>query len=94
MASIKTRRDFNAVHMFGRKYDYCNSDEQVLVLKEMREALDSPVLLKDEVLCERNSQGAWVCSAIIGGVRLHRTYMFYTERQAVKDFRTNPPGIN
>lgn len=94
MASIKTRRDFNAVHMFGRKYDYCNSDEQVLVLKEMREALDSPVLLKDEVLCERNFQGAWVCSAIIGGFRLHRTYMFYTERQAVKDFRTNPPGIN
>lgn len=94
MASIKLRRDFNAVYMFGRKYDDCNSDEQVLVLKEMREALEAPVLLKDEVLCEKNSAGALVCSAIIGGFRQHRTYIFYTEKEAVSDFRTNPPGIN
>jgi hypothetical protein len=94
MKSLKARRDLLACNMFGREYDYCNPDERVLVLKEMRESTGKAVLAQDEVLSEKNLQGAWVCSAIIGGVRLHRTYMFYSEHYAVTDFRRNPPGIN
>lgn len=43
------------------------------------------------ILCEKNFQGAWVCSAIIEGVRLHRIYMGYTKTYAKKHFKNNPP---
>lgn len=94
MKTLKERRDDVAVSMFGRKYEYCNTDEQVLVLKEMKASTGKAVLAEDEVLCERNFQGAIVCSAIIGGVRMHRTYIGYSEHYSKTEFRRNPPGIN
>jgi hypothetical protein len=48
-------------------------------------------LKKSEILCEQNSDGNLVCSAIIEGVRLHRIYVGYTKEKAIKDFLENPP---
>ena len=44
-----------------------------------------------KTLCEKNFQGAWVVSAIIGGHRLHRIYMGYSKTYAIKHFKANPP---
>ena len=43
------------------------------------------------VLCEKNYHGAWVVSAIIDGIRLHRTYYGYSKQYAIRDFKNNPP---
>jgi hypothetical protein len=39
------------------------------------------------MLIERNYQGAWVISDIIGGYRVARQYYGYTKAQAVALFR-------
>jgi hypothetical protein len=38
---------------------------------------------------ERNYQGAWVISEIIGGYRVARSYYGYTKREAVALFRAD-----
>jgi hypothetical protein len=39
------------------------------------------------MIIERNYQGAWVISDIIGGYRVARSYYGYTKAQAVALFR-------
>ena len=41
------------------------------------------------MLIERNYQGAWVISDIIGGYRVARQYYGYTKAQAVALFRAD-----
>jgi hypothetical protein len=41
---------------------------------------------------ERNYQGAWVISDIIGGYRVARSYYGYTKREAVALFRADSKG--
>ena len=36
---------------------------------------------------ERNYEGAWVISDIIGGYRVARSYYGYTKREAIRLFR-------
>ncbi len=45
----------------------------------------------ESILCEKNFQGAWVCSAIIEGTRVHRVYFGFSKREAKQDFKNNPP---
>jgi hypothetical protein len=47
-----------------------------------------------KILCEKNFQGAWVCSAIVEGVREHRIYMGFTKRFAMTDFRKYINSLN
>jgi len=42
---------------------------------------------------ERNYQGAWVISDIIGGYRVARSYYGYTKREAVALFRAYTKGV-
>jgi hypothetical protein len=46
---------------------------------------------KSDVLCEKNYEGGWVCSAIIEGHRIHRVYYGYSKKYAISDFIKNPP---
>ena len=48
-------------------------------------------LKASDIITEKNYQGAWVCSAIIDGVRLHRQYYGYTKKYAKAHFKNNPP---
>jgi hypothetical protein len=41
------------------------------------------------MIIERNYQGAWVISDIIGGYRVARSYYGYTKREAIRLFRAN-----
>lgn len=42
---------------------------------------------------ERNYQGAWVISDIIGGYRVARSYYGYTKREAVALFRADSKAV-
>lgn len=86
MPSIIKKRNELAHTMFGRGWGACNYDERVLVTRELGQ------IPANEVLCERGHDGAWVCSAVIGGVRLHRVYMGYSKSYAVRHFKNNPPA--
>jgi len=46
---------------------------------------------KSEILCEKNYEGAWVCSTVIDGHRLHRVYIGYSKKYAISHFCKNPP---
>lgn len=48
-------------------------------------------LTANDCLCERNSNGGIVMSAIFDGHRMHRVYYGYSEKYAKKDFCKNPP---
>jgi hypothetical protein len=39
------------------------------------------------MMIEKNTQGAWVISDIIGGYRVTQTYYYYTKREAVQLFK-------
>lgn len=45
------------------------------------------------MIIERNYQGAWVISDIIGGYRVARSYYGYTKREAVALFRTDSKAV-
>lgn len=40
-----------------------------------------------DIRCERNTYGAWVCSAVVNDRVIHRQYYFYTKRAAIRLFR-------
>lgn len=44
-----------------------------------------------DILCEKNYEGSYVCSTIVEGRRLHRIYIGYSKREAIKDFKSNLP---
>jgi hypothetical protein len=45
------------------------------------------------MIIERNYQGAWVISDIIGGYRVARSYYGYTKAQAVALFRADIKAV-
>ena len=45
------------------------------------------------MIIERNYQGAWVISDIIGGYRVARSYYGYTKREAVALFRADNKAV-
>jgi len=45
------------------------------------------------MIIERNYQGAWVISDIIGGYRVARQYYGYTKAQAVALFRADSKAV-
>jgi hypothetical protein len=45
------------------------------------------------MIIERNYQGAWVISDIIGGYRVARSYYGYTKREAVALFRADSKAV-
>jgi len=44
-----------------------------------------------DILYERNFNGSLVCSTIIEGHRLHRIYIGYSRRYAIRHFKKNLP---
>lgn len=50
-----------------------------------------------EITTERNREGAWILSAVIGGsysgYRLQRSYYGYTKREALALFRQYVKGV-
>lgn len=45
------------------------------------------------MIIERNYQGAWVISDIIGGYRVARQYYGYTKREAIRLFRADSKAV-
>jgi len=42
---------------------------------------------RDNMIVEKNREGAWVVSDIVGGYWVTRRYYYYTKREAVRLFR-------
>lgn len=42
---------------------------------------------------EKNSEGAWVISDLVGGYFVTQRYYFYTKREAIKLFREYVRGL-
>ena len=45
------------------------------------------------MIIEKNTQGAWVISDIIGGYRVARSYYGYTKREAIRLFRADSKAV-
>lgn len=73
--------------MFGRGYGACNADEKQLLVQSINAAIPHK-----QIRCEKGHDGSWICTAVIGGVRRHRTYMGWTKAGARRHFRNNPPS--
>ena len=50
------------------------------------------LIAKDEVKCERLSNGAYRCVAFLGERWLHCDYYGYGKVESIRRFRSNPPG--
>ena len=45
------------------------------------------------MIIEKNTEGAWLISDIVGGYRISQRYYFYTKREAVRLFREYVRGL-
>jgi hypothetical protein len=50
------------------------------------------MLKKSELLIEKNSAGAWVISALIGGYLVTEQFYFYTKKEATREFMNERKG--
>jgi hypothetical protein len=83
--TAKARNEL-AFAMYGRGWGACNDDERLNLIE-----ISGMKLAANDVNIRRAHDGAWLCAAILGGRRVHRTYYGYTKAYALKHFRENPP---
>jgi hypothetical protein len=50
------------------------------------------MLKTSDLTIEKNSAGAWVISAIIGGYLVTEQFYFYTKKEATRQFMNNKKG--
>lgn len=79
------KRHEMAFAMFGRGWGACNDAERELVMKEMGR------IPRKGMTCARLSNGAYRCTAMVGGRLLHRDYYGWRKAAAISHFMNNPP---